>query len=84
MSTDSAIGLTALLADKIQLPCSVAELHTRYRNAKPFPHVVIDNLFSEQLLNRVLAEAPTMAREQWLASSRRRLRFARTWSVCGR
>jgi Rps23 Pro-64 3,4-dihydroxylase Tpa1-like proline 4-hydroxylase len=33
-----------------------------YRRAKPFPHVVIDGLFTEQLLDEAVAELPTMAR----------------------
>jgi hypothetical protein len=66
MSTASAAALTTLLGDKIHLPSDVAALRLAYAGAKPFPHVVIDNLFSEHLLNQVLAEAPAMAREQWL------------------
>lgn len=66
MSAESATALASLLGDKIHLPNGVEPLRSAYAGAKPFPHVVIDNLFSEQLLNEVLAEAPTLAREQWL------------------
>src|SRR5882757_10749820 len=66
MSNASAAALTTLLGDKLHLPSGVEALRLAYAGAKPYPHVVIDNLFSEHLLNQVLAEAPAMAREQWL------------------
>jgi len=33
-----------------------------YRHAQPFPHVLIDGLFAEELLDQAVAELPTMAR----------------------
>ncbi|MDE2263634.1 MAG: 2OG-Fe(II) oxygenase [Gammaproteobacteria bacterium] len=33
-----------------------------YRHAKPFPHVLLDGLFAEDLLDRAIAELPTVAR----------------------
>ena len=31
----------------------------RYTNANPFPHIVIDNFFDENILNEILKEFPT-------------------------
>lgn len=33
-----------------------------YRGAKPFPHLMLDGLFAEDLLDRAIAELPTVAR----------------------
>ena len=35
------------------------EKKDEYSRAKPFPHIVIDNLFNEQLLNNILNEFPS-------------------------
>lgn len=66
MESNRTAELANLLAGKIRLPADVGTLRERYKNAKPFPHVAIDNLFSDELLARVLTEAPHMKREQWL------------------
>jgi hypothetical protein len=57
-------GSTPLL-DRIRLPLGVEELRSAYKVAKPFPHVVIDDLFSEPLLDWVLLEIEGMAGKQW-------------------
>jgi len=65
-SSSSAAELTNLLAGKVFLRTDLATLRNTYKNAKPFPHVVIDNLFADDMLERVLAEAPLMKQKQWL------------------
>jgi 2OG-Fe(II) oxygenase superfamily len=54
-----------LLLEKIRLPAGIQELHASYANAKPFPHVVIDNMFSPELLDSLLPEIAGMERDQW-------------------
>ena len=34
-----------------------------YKNAKPFPHIVIDNLFNEKILNNIINEFPNNIQE---------------------
>ena len=34
-----------------------------YKNAKPFPHIVIDNLFNEKVLNNIINEFPNNIQE---------------------
>jgi Rps23 Pro-64 3,4-dihydroxylase Tpa1-like proline 4-hydroxylase len=67
MSSVPSVESRALssLLEKIRLPAPIAELHAAYRNAKPFPHLVIDNLFSDPLLDSLLPEIEGMQREQW-------------------
>lgn len=48
------------LRDESQLLC-----HS-YAAAKPYPHLVIDNLFEPELLNRLVAEFPQSHTRDWL------------------
>jgi len=53
------------LADKITLTRRIEELQTAYRTAKPFPHVVIDDLFAPEVLDALLVEMAEMGRDKW-------------------
>ena len=66
MSTASAQALQAVLPPQLRLPTDIESLNARYRAAKPFPHVVIDNLFPNDLLERVRLESLHLKREQWI------------------
>lgn len=64
---DSATELLRLLTGKVNLTTAdIATLRNSYKSAQPFPHVVIDNLFLNEVLERVLAEAPRMKKDQWM------------------
>jgi hypothetical protein len=65
MSGALPIDYRNLLADKIQLPNSVGPLRKAYENSKPFRHIVVDNLFSERVLDALLAEISGMVPDQW-------------------
>jgi len=66
MPRDLTADFSALFADRIRLPKRLEELRTAYRTALPFPHLVIDELFSPDILDPVLAEMAAMANKQWL------------------
>jgi hypothetical protein len=53
------------LAGKIRLPAGIEEIKTQYKNARPFPHVVMDDLFSEQALDPLLTEIAAMSGDRW-------------------
>jgi len=55
----------SLLAHKITLRESLEEMRVTYRNGKPFPHLVVDDLFQARDLDALLAEMTHMSREQW-------------------
>ena len=40
-------------------------LHDRYTNAEPFPHIVLDGLFDDDLLDAVLRDFPTPEGMKW-------------------
>ena len=65
MRGDLTVEYRTLLAGKVTLPESIEELRSGYRNSLPFPHLVIDNLFPEAVLDSVLSEMAQMRREQW-------------------
>jgi Rps23 Pro-64 3,4-dihydroxylase Tpa1-like proline 4-hydroxylase len=59
-------GIHQLLAGTIRLPASIEELGSAYRSAKPFKHLVLDNLFSDDLLDRVISEMRPMGEGDWV------------------
>jgi hypothetical protein len=65
MPRDLTADFSALFADRIRLPKRIEALRNAYRNAQPFPHVVIDELFSPGILDPLLAEMAGMATRQW-------------------
>jgi Rps23 Pro-64 3,4-dihydroxylase Tpa1-like proline 4-hydroxylase len=67
MANELAAGSLALelLREKIRLPADIQELQSAYAAAKPFPHIVIDDLFPPQLLDALLPEIAAMDRAQW-------------------
>jgi hypothetical protein len=68
VATGYAAGpdVATLLRTSLKIPGNLEELRTRYQGAKPFPHLVLDNLFSEDVLEAVIAESPALNRKNWL------------------
>ncbi|MDP8984903.1 MAG: 2OG-Fe(II) oxygenase [Pseudomonadota bacterium] len=62
-------GLTeqfgALLEGKIQIHGRIEDLGSSYREAKPFPHLVIDDMFDPALLDALLDEMAAMRADKW-------------------
>jgi hypothetical protein len=65
-ATATANGIASLLGDTITLPDSVGELSKSYKSAKPFPHLVFENMFSNQMLDELVAELPSIDRNKWV------------------
>jgi hypothetical protein len=65
MADDRTAQLKSVLADKIQLSHDIGFLRSSYKNARPFPHLVIDNLFPDGMLESLLSEMSLMRSEQW-------------------
>jgi 2OG-Fe(II) oxygenase superfamily len=66
MQRAAKFNFRELLAGKVLVPEKIDELKTTYRNAKPFPYVVIDNLFRPESLDPMLSEMAVMSSEQWV------------------
>lgn len=59
-------GIMSMLTDKVFLPGSTEEMALAFKEGKPFSHLVIDNMFPDQMLNEVLAEIPGMNDAKWV------------------
>jgi Rps23 Pro-64 3,4-dihydroxylase Tpa1-like proline 4-hydroxylase len=59
-------SITSLLSKQIVLPDSLENLNAVFNKAKPFPHVIIDNMFSSMLLEQLVGEVPSLADRHWV------------------
>ncbi len=59
-------GTEGMLPETIRLTASIKSLSSDYRSASPFPHLVLDNLFSEGLLDRVVQEMLPAGEANWV------------------
>ena len=48
-----------------KLRSQTESLQVQYQKAKPFPHVVIDDLFAPEILDRIIAEFPSKQNRSW-------------------
>lgn len=62
----SDTDVVTLLRSQLHLAEPCEAVRARYLAAKPFPHVVLDNLFPEAVLDAVVAESPAFNPENWL------------------
>ena len=62
-------SITAILSNKLRLSEDTAVLHDSWANAKPFKHIILDNVFDNGLLDRVCREMPRVDEETWVRES---------------
>ena len=60
MAHTHALRAISQLSPRIRLDRPVEMLAQEYKSAKPFPHVVIDNLLDDQLLDQLVREMPPL------------------------
>jgi hypothetical protein len=53
----------------IRLPADLKTLRQQFKDAKPFPHLVLDNLFDESTLQALCSEIPGTSDETWVHHS---------------
>ena len=77
MATVSNGSRTAEVLSFIRCPLTLAkgveELRAEFGSAYPYPHLVLDNLFPEDLLSAMLDELPPPTSEKWVHERRDRL-----------
>ena len=54
------------LSDRINLPTPIETLRSSFANARPFRHIVIDDLFPPAMLGRVQDEVPPITRDNFI------------------
>ncbi len=59
-------SIASLLSDQITLPDTVERLHSSFKEAKPYPHLAIDNMLSGSMLEKLVQEIPSMNGEKWV------------------
>src|SRR5580658_783032 len=59
-------GIMSVLKDKISLPDTPENLSHAYKTAKPFPHLIIDNLFPSSQLDDLAAEMRPLTTDHWV------------------
>jgi hypothetical protein len=59
-------GAAGVLSGAIRLQDNTKSLSSVYQSAKPFPHLVLDDLFSEVLLDRVVEEILPPGEARWV------------------
>ena len=66
MQRAAQINFHESLSGKVRLPANLEAIKAAYRSAKPFPHVVIDDLFLPESLDPLLSEISVMSQDQWV------------------
>jgi len=61
------------LKQPIRLPDTAENLHTQYVTAQPFPHLILDGLFTDEALEELLEEIPSLHDDRWVHHEERRL-----------
>jgi hypothetical protein len=64
--TDRTPEVLSLLHCKLSLSRSLEDLLEGYKQARPFPHLLLDNLFPSVILDSILEELPPASSEKWV------------------
>jgi hypothetical protein len=59
-------SIECYLKDQLQLPQALDKLRSEYQQAKPFKHLVMDNIFPTSLIENVTQEIPSMNGDNWV------------------
>ena len=86
MSLEHTTNSFASFVDRVNLPAQIDVLSVTYREAPPFPHVILDNLISSNILDALIDEMTGLREEQWRtveSESRERVRRMRSFGELG-
>ncbi len=60
------VGILSVLREQLELSSPLSTLAAAYRTAKPYPHLILDDFLDPKLLDAVVAEMPSLNRENWV------------------
>lgn len=66
-------AIESIVEKHITLPDRLETLHASYHAAKPFPHIILDNLFPAPTLDNLVSEIPRLGRNSWVHENDERL-----------
>src|SRR5580698_10838092 len=67
-------SIVSLLEGKIKLPDGIDNLRSKFNAGTPFRHLVIDDMFSGEMLDKLVGEIPPISRGHWVHENNDRLR----------
>lgn len=73
MPVTATSAIESIVEKHITLPDRLENLSSSYRNARPFPHVILDSLFPASMLDNLVEEMPRLGRESWVQENDERL-----------
>jgi hypothetical protein len=82
--TDRTADFTALFEGRLRLPGPLGKLSQSYQNAKPFPFIVLDDLFEPHLLEPLPAEITQLKDYEWLRIENESLQQVDRSCICSR
>jgi hypothetical protein len=69
----NSTGVMSVIGGRIALPDSPDKLSKIYKAAKPFPHLIIDDMFPSELLDDLAAEIPDPSSGHWVRENNEHL-----------
>jgi hypothetical protein len=66
-------GVGDRLKRPVRLPKPAENLHVQYLAGRPFPHLILDGLFSEEAMEDLLHEIPSLRDDRWVHHEEKRL-----------
>jgi hypothetical protein len=66
MANGHSVDVLSLVNHKIQVNQDLEQMAATYRSARPFPHIVIDNMFEERLLDQLVDEMPSLTADKFV------------------
>ena len=82
-TSQQSYSANALLGNRVTLPGQIETLSSSYRATKPFPHLVIDGLFSIESLEELFNEIVLMPNHNWMHHNEDRLEQFNSRSAAG-
>jgi 2OG-Fe(II) oxygenase superfamily len=77
MEASFPVAATSEIGDRLKrafrLPDKVENLHAQYLAPRPFAHLVLDGLFSEEAMEDLLREIPSLRDDRWVQHEEKRL-----------
>jgi len=66
MAHGHLVDVQSLLNHRVTVNQDLEQMAAEYRSARPFPHIVIDNLFEDQLLDQLVGEMPSLKTDKFM------------------